>query len=131
MENNQSTEHRSVITFFILIFVFSLPFYVLCFMASRNIILQNEIIPAIVAIFAFVPLLAALLITAKRILPIHICHECSKNVSYSSLKIPFSSFFVSADIRNLPPLISYIFLNKNLLNTFNIIFIDAIFFSCV
>ena len=66
MENKQSKEYKSVITFFILIFVFSLPFYVLCYMASRNIILQKEIIPAIVAIFALVPLLTALLIAAKR-----------------------------------------------------------------
>ena len=66
MENSQSTEYKSAITFFILIFALSLPFYVLCLMASRNVILQKEVIPAIVAIFAFVPLLAALLITAKR-----------------------------------------------------------------
>ena len=65
MKNNPPSKNNSLISFFLLTFIFTLPSYILVGLAANNIILSPEMAFAFVPLAALAPIGAALILTFK------------------------------------------------------------------
>lgn len=66
MKNKPSTKNNTLLNFFLLTFILTLPAYILIGLASKNIILSSEIAFAFVPVAAFAPISAALILAFKK-----------------------------------------------------------------
>jgi len=65
MKNSPPAKNKSLITFFLLTFIFAMPSYILVGLASKNIILSPEMAFVFVPLATLAPIAAALILTFK------------------------------------------------------------------
>lgn len=65
MNNISTAKNKSLITFFLLTFIFAMPSYILVALASKNIILSPEMAFVFVPLATLAPIAAALILTFK------------------------------------------------------------------
>lgn len=65
MNNNTASKNKSITIYFLLIFIFALPIYILVGLASKNIIFSSDIAFAFVPLSTLIPISAALILTFK------------------------------------------------------------------
>ena len=63
--NNSTSKSKFPLAFFVLTFLLSIPLYILVALASQNIIFPPEMVFVFIALFALVPIAAALILTFK------------------------------------------------------------------
>jgi len=63
--NNSTVKSKSLVAFFLLTFLLSIPFYILVALASNNIVFTPEMVFLFIALVALAPIAAALILTFK------------------------------------------------------------------